>query len=205
MWLEHQNADTDTICLHLMIESASAAVCPLAKFDAVCVVPPPAVFVGNEGFAACLPSQGKRRQSVHTCRLQQPAQQSQDIRLHLGQHIYFANNKLVRSWAKFVCRAATEGINNIWDLLTSLAQPPAATMDYLEYLVATIQSLLGPLPVTDRSLQEQPESYLPWLHLVLLDFHDVQGAPHAPKLFTMLPQSSNHTHFITISSASLHK
>ena len=116
--------------------------------------------------------------------------------------------KLVRSWAKFVCRAATECIDNIWELLpryTSLAQPPAATMDYLEYLVATIQSLIGPLPVTDRSLQQQPESYLPWLHLVLLDFHAVQGAPHAPKLFTMLPQSSNHTHFITISSTSLHK
>ena len=132
------------------------------------------------------------------------------IRLHLGQHIYFANleYKLVRSRAKFVCRAATECIDNIWELLpryTSLAQPPAATMDYLEYLVATIQSLIGPLPVTDRSLQQQPESYLPWLHLVLLDFHAVQGAPHAPKLFTMLPQSSNHTHFITISSTSLHK
>ncbi|DBA87701.1 TPA: hypothetical protein ACH3X1_004707 [Trebouxia sp. C0004] len=132
------------------------------------------------------------------------------IRLQLGQHDYFANleYKLVRSWANFVCRAATEGINHIWDLLpryTSLAQPPAATMDYLEYLVATIQSLIGPLPVTDGSLQRQPESYMPWLHLVLLDFHSVQGAPHAPKLFSMLPQSSNHTQFITISSTSLHK
>lgn len=132
------------------------------------------------------------------------------IRLHLQQHIYFVDLecKLVRSWAKFVCRAATEGMDNIWDLLpryTSLAQPPAATRDYLEYLVATIQSSIGPLPVTDWSLQQQPESYLPWLHMVLLDFHDVQGAPHAPKLFTMLPQSSNHTQFITISSTSLHK
>ncbi|DBA77632.1 TPA: hypothetical protein ACH3X1_009431 [Trebouxia sp. C0004] len=132
------------------------------------------------------------------------------IRLHLKQHIYFAvlEYKLVKSWAKFVCRAATEGLNNIWDLLpryTSLVQPPAATMDYLEYLVATIQSLIGPLPVTDGSLQRQPESYLPWLHLVLLDFHDVQDAPHAPKLFTMLPQSSNHTQFLTISLTSLHK
>ncbi|DBA77989.1 TPA: hypothetical protein ACH3X1_009144 [Trebouxia sp. C0004] len=131
------------------------------------------------------------------------------IRLQLGQHDYFANleYKLVRSWANFVCRAATEGINHIWDLLpryTSLAQPPAATMDYLEYLVATVQSLIGPLPVTDGSLQRQPESYMPWLHLVLLDFHSVQGAPHAPKLFSMLPQSSNHTQFITISSTSLH-
>ena len=132
------------------------------------------------------------------------------IRLCLGQHTYFSNleNKRVKSWANFVCRAATEGINNIWDLLpryTSLAQPPAATMDYLEHLVATIQSLIGPLPVTDRSLKQQPEAYLPWLHLVLLDFHAAQGEPHAPKLFTMLPQSSNHTQFITISSTSLHK
>ena len=121
------------------------------------------------------------------------------IRLQLGQHIYFANleYKLVRSWANFVCRAATEGIPNIWDLLpryTSLAQPPAATMDYLDYLVLTIRSLIGPLPVTDWSLQHQPESYLPWLHLVLQDFQDAQGEPHAPKLFTMLPQRSNHTH-----------
>ena len=112
--------------------------------------------------------------------------------MHLQQHIYFVDleYKLDRSWAKFVCRAATEGIDNICDLLpryTSLAQPPAATMDYLEYLVATSQSLIGPLPVTDWSLRQQPESYLPWLHLVLLDFYDVQGAPHAPKLFTMLP------------------
>ena len=132
------------------------------------------------------------------------------IRLHLGQHNFFQHleDKLVRSWAKFVCRAATEGINNIWDLLpryTSLAQPPADIMDYLEFLVATIQSLTGPLPVTDLSLQQQPESYLPWLHLVLLDFHAAQGEPCAPKMFTMLPQSSNHTHFITISSTSLHK
>ncbi|DBA98828.1 TPA: hypothetical protein ACH3X1_014590 [Trebouxia sp. C0004] len=61
------------------------------------------------------------------------------IRLHLKQHIYFAvlEYKLVKSWAKFVCQAETEGLNNIWDLLpkyTSLAQPSAATMDYLEYM-----------------------------------------------------------------------
>ena len=132
------------------------------------------------------------------------------IRLQLGQHPYFhaLESKLVRSWAKFVCRAATEDIANIWDLLpryTSLAQPPTATMDYLEFLVATMQSNIGPLPVTDLLLQRQPESYLPWLQLVLLDFCDAQGEPHAPKLFTMLPQSSNHLRFITISSTSLHK
>ncbi|DBA75118.1 TPA: hypothetical protein ACH3X1_010440 [Trebouxia sp. C0004] len=109
------------------------------------------------------------------------------FRLHLKQHIYFAvlEYKLVKSWAKYVCRAATEGLNNIWDLLpryTSLAQLPAATMDYLEYLMATIQSLIGPLPVTDGFLQRQPESYLPWLHMVLLDFHDVAGVDGLPPL-----------------------
>ena len=114
----------------------------------------------------------------------------------------------MRSWSKLVCRAATEGNNNIWDLLpryTSLVEPPTATMDYLEFLVGTIQSNIGPLPVSDQSLQQQPESYMPWLHLVLLDFQGAQDEPHAPKLFTMLPQSSNHTKFITISSTSLHK
>ena len=130
--------------------------------------------------------------------------------MRLGQHIYFGNldHKLVRSWAKFVCRAATEGINNIWDLLpryTSLEQPPDTQMEYLEYLVATVQSLIGPVPVTDCSLQQQPESYLPWLHLVLLDFIAAQGEPHPPKRFSMLPQSSNHTKFVTISSTALHK
>ncbi|DBA94884.1 TPA: hypothetical protein ACH3X1_002416 [Trebouxia sp. C0004] len=120
------------------------------------------------------------------------------IRLHLKQHIYFAilEYKLVKSWAKFVCRAATEGLNNIWDLLpryTSLAQPPTATMDYLEHLVATIQSLIGPLPVTDGSLQRQHESYVPWLQMVLLDFHDAQDAPHAQTIHHAAPKQQPHT------------
>ncbi len=33
-----------------------------------------------------------------------------------------------------------------------------------------MQQLMGPLPVTDWSLERKPESYLPWLHLILLDF-----------------------------------
>ena len=78
-------------------------------------------------------------------------------------------------------------------------------MHYLEYLVATMQHLMGPLPVTDWSLEQQPESCLPGLYLVLADFEEAQEAPHAPKLFIMLPQSSNHTRSITISSTSLHK
>ena len=59
MWLAHQNADTDTICLYLMFEYASAVLSSLAKLDAVCVALPPAVFVGSEGFAACSPFRGK--------------------------------------------------------------------------------------------------------------------------------------------------
>ncbi|DBA96488.1 TPA: hypothetical protein ACH3X1_015372 [Trebouxia sp. C0004] len=68
-----------------------------------------------------------------------------------------------------------------------------------------MQQLMGPLPVTDQSLEHQPESYLPWLHMVLSDFEEAQDTPDAPRLFSMLPQSSNHTQFITISSTSLHK
>ncbi|DBA92412.1 TPA: hypothetical protein ACH3X1_015331 [Trebouxia sp. C0004] len=114
----------------------------------------------------------------------------------------------VSSWAKFVCRAAGENITDIWELLpryTSLLPPPQHTMQYLEYLVVTMQQLMGPLPVTDQSLEHQPESYLPWLHMVLSDFEEAQDTPDAPRLFSMLPQSSNHTQFITISSTSLHK
>ena len=29
----------------------------------------------------------------------------------------FLESRFVSSWAKFVCRAATDNINNIWDLL----------------------------------------------------------------------------------------
>ncbi|DBB01138.1 TPA: hypothetical protein ACH3X1_001029 [Trebouxia sp. C0004] len=65
----------------------------------------------------------------------------------------------VSSWAKFVCRAAADKITNIWGLLpryTSLIQPPVHIMQYLEYLVVTMQQLMGPLPVTDWSLEHQP-------------------------------------------------
>ncbi|DBA73691.1 TPA: hypothetical protein ACH3X2_009671 [Trebouxia sp. C0005] len=132
------------------------------------------------------------------------------IRLQLGQQAFFANmdSRIASSWAKFVCRAAADNITNIWDLLpryTSLAQPPQHIMDDLENLVATMQQLMGPLPVTEWSLQRRPESYLPWLQLVLKDFEEAQDTPDAPKLFSMLPQSNNNTKFITISSTSLQK
>ena len=132
------------------------------------------------------------------------------IRLQLRQQAFFANMEArsVSSWAKFVCRTAADNITNIWELLpryTSLVQPPLHIMQYLEYLVVTMQQLMGPLPVTDLSLESQPESYLPWLQLVLSDFEAAQNTPDAPRLFSMLPQSSNKTSFITISSTSLQK
>lgn len=132
------------------------------------------------------------------------------IRLQLRQQAFFANMeyKYVRSWAKFVCRAAADNITSIWDLLprySSLVQPPPHIRQFLEYLVVTMQQLMGPLPVTDWSLERKPESYIPWLHLILLDFEAAQDMPEAPRLFSMLPQSSNQTQFITISSTSLQK
>ena len=76
-------------------------------------------------------------------------------------------------------------------------------MEVLEYLVTTMQALLGPLPVTDQALRQQPESY--WLHLVLTEFQAAQDTPYAPKLFSMLPQTGDHISFIKISTTSLHK
>ncbi|KAA6418449.1 MAG: hypothetical protein FRX49_11609 [Trebouxia sp. A1-2] len=66
-----------------------------------------------------------------------------------------------------------------------------------------MQSLMGPLPVTDESLRQEPQSYIAWLHLVLSDFQAAQDTPRAPKLFSMTPQASSQAKFITINSASL--
>ncbi len=95
------------------------------------------------------------------------------------------------------CHSVTED-GSIWDLLpmyTSLNQPPQDVMTDLETLVAIMQSLMGPLPVTDQSLRQEPHSYLAWLHIVLTDFQDAQDRPHAPKLFSMTPgQQSGQIH-----------
>ena len=66
-------------------------------------------------------------------------------------------------------------------------------MEVLEYLVATVQELLGTLPMTDQALRDRPENYLSWLHLVL---QAAQGTPYAPKMFSMLPLKGHHTSFI---------
>ncbi|DBA92075.1 TPA: hypothetical protein ACH3X1_015807 [Trebouxia sp. C0004] len=116
------------------------------------------------------------------------------IRLQLGQKMHFANmeGRREKSWFSLPCRAATRQDGSIWDLLpvyTSLSEPPQDVATDLETLVATMQSLMGPLPVTDQSLLREPQSYLAWLHIVLADFQDAQDTPHAPKLFSMTPQA----------------
>ncbi|KAA6425067.1 MAG: hypothetical protein FRX49_05241 [Trebouxia sp. A1-2] len=125
----------------------------------------------------------------------------------LEHKLHFANMEAarVKSWVSLLCRAATED-SSIWDLLpiyTSLREPPQDVATELEHLVATMQSLMGPLPVTDESLRQEPQSYIAWLHLVLSDFQAAQDTPHAPKLFSMTPQASSQAKFITINSASL--
>ena len=134
------------------------------------------------------------------------------IRLQLKQIAHFSPmpGRGVTSWVRLLrslCRAATEN-NNISQLLpkyNSLAQPPADVMEDLEYLVATMQALLGPLPVTDQASRQHPERYLSWLHLVLTELQAAQGTSYTPKLFSMLPQTGHHTSFIKISTTSLHK
>ena len=131
------------------------------------------------------------------------------IRLQLKQIAHFSSMPArgVTSWVRLLCRAATEN-NDISQLLpkyTSLAQPPADVMEDLEYLVATMQALLGPLPVTDQALRQHPERYVSWLHLVLTELQAAQGTSYTPKLFSMLPQTGHHTSFIKISTTSLHK
>ena len=131
------------------------------------------------------------------------------IRLQLLQIAHFTPMPArgVASWVRLLCRAATENSNiaQLLPIYTSLAQPPADVIEVLEYLVATMQALLGPLPVTEQALRKHPESYLNWLHLVLTEFQAAQGTPYAPKLLTLLPQTGHQISFIKISTTSLHK
>ncbi|DBA95644.1 TPA: hypothetical protein ACH3X3_013487 [Trebouxia sp. C0006] len=112
----------------------------------------------------------------------------------------------VKSWVRLLCRAATE--DSTPGICCPCTQASVSLHNMLQQnltLVATMQSLMGPLPVTDESLRREPQSYLAWLHIVLADFQDAQDMPHAPKLFTMTPQASSQARFITINSASLLK
>ncbi|KAL3139822.1 hypothetical protein ABBQ38_004120 [Trebouxia sp. C0009 RCD-2024] len=82
-------------------------------------------------------------------------------------------------------------------------------MSDLENLVNIMHAHIYELPVTDDSLANQSSKYLKWMYFILCEFQAVVDAAPAgqrlPKLFTLLPQKSNQTAFITISTTSLHK
>ncbi|KAL3146532.1 hypothetical protein ABBQ32_000777 [Trebouxia sp. C0010 RCD-2024] len=79
----------------------------------------------------------------------------------------------------------------------------------MENLVNTLHINISQLPVTDDTLSEQSSKYLKWMYFILCEFQAVVNAAPAgqrlPKLFTLLPQKSNQTAFITITTTTLHK
>ncbi|KAL3143517.1 hypothetical protein ABBQ38_002321 [Trebouxia sp. C0009 RCD-2024] len=116
------------------------------------------------------------------------------------------------SWVRLLYWAGTTPATRAADLLpkyTSLAAPPTAAMSDLENLVNIMHAHIYELPVTDDSLANQSSKYLKWMYFILCEFQAVVDAAPAgqrlPKLFTLLPQKSNQTAFITISTTSLHK
>lgn len=116
------------------------------------------------------------------------------------------------SWVNLLYWAGTTTATRAADLLpryTSLAVPPAAALSDMENLVNTMHIHICQLPVTDYSLSKQSSKYLKWMYFILREFQAVVDAAPAgqrlPKLFSLLPQKSNQTAFITISSTSLHK
>lgn len=116
------------------------------------------------------------------------------------------------SWVNLLYWAGTTSSTRAADLIpryTSLAVPPAAALSDMENIVNTMHTNIGQLPVTDYSLSTQSSKYLKWMYFILCEFQAVVNAAPAgqplPKLFTLVPQKSNQTAFITISSTALHK
>ena len=115
----------------------------------------------------------------------------------------------VTSWVRLLCRAATENSNisqlQLLPRYTSRAQPPANVIDDLEYLVATMEALLGPLPACwwHQALRQHPERYLSWLHLVLTELQAAQSNPTRPSCPACSLKTGHHNSFIKISTTSL--
>ena len=133
------------------------------------------------------------------------------VRFHMAEHehIYLrtVTSKHLLPLVNLVYRAATQNgsVQAFLPAYSSLLQPPSAAMEYLDNLATTMQCLIGSLPITNRTLLQQPWSYLSWLQIMLLDFQDRQHTECPPKLLAMSLQSSNAASFITISTASLQK
>lgn len=116
------------------------------------------------------------------------------------------------SWVNLLYWAGTTCATRAEDLLpkyTSLSAPPVHVLSDVEDLVDIMHTRIGQLPVTDASLTKKSSKYLKWMFFILREFQAVVDAAPAgqrlPRLFTLLPQKSNQTSFITISTTCLHR
>ena len=133
-------------------------------------------------------------------------------KLRAIQFIRTLSTSNFNSWVRLVYWAGTTVDKTAAQLLPkypSLAPPPAPVLSAVEGLVTIMHSRIGVLPVTDTSLSAKSGQYLKWLHFILKDFEALhqaaQEGQRLPRLFRLLPQKSNQTAFITISTSSLHK
>lgn len=93
------------------------------------------------------------------------------------------------SWAKLLSAAATDITVSVWAQLPtfqSLAMPPPHVASFIDAFIAGIHQYIGPLPVTQPSLKQQPHKYLQWFHFILAEFRAVHHGPHAPRIFNLL-------------------
>lgn len=132
-------------------------------------------------------------------------------KLRAIQFIRTLSTSNFNSWVRLVYWAGTTVATTAAQLLpkyTSLDPPPAPVLSAVEGLVTIMHSRIGVLPVTDTSLSDKSGQYLKWLHFILKDFEALhqaaQEGQRLPRLFSLLPQKSNQTAFITISTSSLH-
>ncbi len=135
------------------------------------------------------------------------------ICLRIGTYAFFGNmrQRKLRSWASLLLWAGTtlnQSVTTLLPIYSSLSSPDAATMVLLNALVSNIRQGIGQanLPVTDLSLRQRSEAYLPFLHTVLTDLipaaaNNQQGS----ELFTLLPQCSNQAAFVKITTSGLHR
>jgi len=135
------------------------------------------------------------------------------LSLRLGNIAYFQGlpDARIKSWTKLLYWVGTTTVQTIVGLLpryTSLQTPPQPVLAQLQSLIYQMRSSIGllGLPVTDVNLSSHPEAYLPWMWQVL---SDVSAPPFAgqpgSRVFTLMPQKSHQSCYITITSDCLHR